>query len=128
MPDIKSYSFDEEARVLNLRTEGIMKVDDIISHYVHITKDQSLPKKLKVLIDSRDTKMDLRFEDIALTNDAVIKALEKFSSLKEAIIVDKPYETAVATMYERFYLKMESYHFRVFSTEHAARNWLMMYF
>lgn len=128
MPDIKSYSFDEEARVLNLRTEGIMKVDDIISHYVHITKDQSLPKKLKVLIDSRETKMDLKFEDIALTNDAVIKALEKFSSLKEAIIVDKPYETAIATMYERFYLKMESYHFRVFSTEHAARNWLMMYF
>jgi len=128
MSDIKTYSFNEDTQVLDLRTERVLKVDDIISHYVHISSDNSLPRKMRVLIDSRGTKMDLRIEDIALTNEAVKKALTKYTFLKEAIIVDKPYETVIATMFERFYAKMDSYAFRVFSTENAARSWLMMNF
>jgi hypothetical protein len=128
MSDIKTYSFNEETQVLDLITVGVMKVEDIISHYVHISKDDSLPRKMRVLIDSRGTKMELRIEDIALTNEAVKKALAKYTYLKEAIIVDKPYETVIATMFERFYSKMDSYAFRVFSTENAARSWLMMNF
>jgi len=128
MSDIKTYSFNEEDGILELKTEGLMKVKDIISHYVHITSDDSLPEKMKVLIDSRGTRMDLRVEDIALTNEAVKQAMRKFRFLKEAIIVDKPYETVIATMFERFYSKMDNYLFRVFSTENAARNWLLMSF
>jgi hypothetical protein len=128
MSDIKTYSFNEEAGFLELKTEGVMKVKDIISHYVHITMDDSLQGKMKVLIDSRGTRMDLRVEDIALTKEAVEKAMRKFSFLREAIIVDKPYETVIATMFERFYSKMDNYQLRVFSTENAARNWLMMNF
>ena len=128
MSDIKTYSYNKETQVLELRTEGVLKVDDIISHYVHISKDKTLPRKMRVLIDSRGTKMDLKIEDIALTNEAVKQALANFTYLKEAIIVDKPYETVIATMFERFYSKMDSYSFRVFSTDHAARSWLMMNF
>lgn len=128
MTDIKSYSFNEETSILVLNTKGVMTVEDIISHYVHISKDLLLPKKLRVLIDSRGTKLDLKVEDIARTNNAVKKALDKFTFLKEAIIVDKPYETVIATMFERYYSKMQSYSFKVFSTDHAARSWLMMNF
>ncbi len=126
MTDIKTYSYNEKSNLLELHTMGVMQVGDIISHYVHIRKDPTLPKKLKVLIDARGAQLDLRIEDIALTNDAVKEALLNFDSLREAIIVDKPYETVIATMFERFYSKTESYIFRVFSTENAARVWLMM--
>jgi hypothetical protein len=124
--DIKTYSYDEDADILILSTDGVMKVQDIISHYEHITSDDALPRKLSVLIDSRGTQMDLKIADIEFTHEAVKKALNTYSFLKEAIIVDKPYETVIATMFERFYSKMESYLFRVFSTEEAARTWLMM--
>ncbi len=126
MTDIQTYSYYENASLLELQTTGVMQVGDIISHYVHIRNDHTLPKNLKVLIDARSTQLDLRVEDIALTNDAVKEALLNFDSLREAILVDKPYETAIATMFERFYSKIESYNFRVFSTENAARVWLMM--
>ena len=79
MKEIKSYYFNEKEKVLDLRTHGVMTVEDIISHYEYICGEPSLPRKLKVLIDCRGTRLDLRISDIELTQDAVRRALEKFS-------------------------------------------------
>jgi hypothetical protein len=43
--------------------------------------------------------------------------------MHEAIEVDKPYETAIASLFSDGY-KDPNYKFRVFSTKSAAENWL----
>ena len=121
---MKNYSYNEKSMILETGTIGILKIEDIISHYEKINNDDSLPRNLKVLIDCRGTQLDVTVDEINLTSDVVKKALLIYNYIKEAILVDKPYETVVATLFENYNSYFESYSFRVFSTENAARNWL----
>lgn len=103
---------------------GVLKIDDILSHYAKINDDGSLPRNLNVLIDCRDSQLDVKLDEISLTKDIVKKVLLNFKSINEAIIVNKPYETVVATLFEDYNSELESYNFEIFSTENAARYWL----
>lgn len=118
------YLYNEMLRILETETQGIIIIDDIISHYTKIMDDSTLPRNLKVLIDCRGTQFDIEVGEISLTKDVVKKALLKYNSIKEAILVDEPYETVVATLFKQYNLSLESHSFSIFCTERAARNWL----
>lgn len=122
--NMKKYSYNEQSKILETGTTGTIKIDDIFSHYAKIYDDGSLPRNLKVLIDCRDTHLDVKANEISLTKDIAKKTLLKFKSINEAIIVDKPNETVVATIFEHYNSDLESYRFEIFSTENGARNWL----
>ncbi len=121
---MSSYSFNEKSGILETKYTGVLKIEGIIFHYTRINNDDSLPRDLKVLIDCRGVQMDLKVDEISLSYDAVRKALLSYNYIKEAILVDKPPETVVAMMFEKDHSDFDSYSFRVFSTEKAARNWL----
>ncbi len=123
---MRNYSYNEKSKILELRTIGVIKIDDIISHYAELNDDGSLPRNLKVLIDCRGTQLDIKVNEISLTKDSVKKVLLKFKSIKEAILVDKPFETVVATLFKDYNSDLESYSFRIFCTENAAKNWLSL--
>ncbi len=119
-----NFSFNEDSMTLEATYTGILTVEGIISHYTKIHDDKSLPRDLKVFIDISDTQMDLKVDEIAQTYDAVKNAILAYHSIKEAILVDKPYETVVAMLFEKHHSRLKTYSFRVFSTESAARKWL----
>jgi hypothetical protein len=122
---MSSYSFNEKSGILETKYTGVLKIEDIIGHYTRINDDDSLPRDLRVVIDCRGTKFDLKAQEIVLSYDAVRKALINYNYIKEAILVDKPHETVVAMMFEKDHSDFDSYSFRVFSTDKAARDWLL---
>lgn len=123
---MRHYSYNKKSKILETVTFGVLNIEDIINHYEQITNDDSLPKNLMVLIDCRGTKFDIKVDEISLTKDVVKKALLKFKLIKEAILVDKPFQTVIATLFENYNSDVESYSFRIFSTENAARYWLSL--
>jgi hypothetical protein len=121
---MRNYTYNEESMILETRTKGILKIEDIIEHYKKIGKEESLSRNLKILIDCRGTKMDIKINEIGQTYDTVKEVLLKYNDIREAILVDKPYETVIAVLFDNYNADLESYSFKVFSTEDAARYWL----
>ncbi len=121
---MREYSYNEKSMILETKTTGILKIVDIISHYEKITLDDSLPRNLKELIDCRGTQFDLNLDEIKLAINAVKNAILKYNYIRESIIVDEPFETAVAIFFENISTGIKSYNFKVFDTEYGARNWI----
>jgi len=101
-----------------------VKIEYIVNHYIKIHTDDSLPKNLKVLIDARGTQFKLNVEDLNHARKELVQALGKYTSIREAILVDKPHATAIAILFSDSYSDITSYSFRVFSTEIEALRWL----
>jgi hypothetical protein len=95
----------------------------IIEYYNYLRDEQSLPRKLKILIDTSGCVFTANASDIRELNEAMKEAVKKFEFLEEAIIVTKPYETVIATLFSEAN-REPNYIFRIFSTEAAADNWL----
>lgn len=112
--------------ILETKAIGILKIKDIISHYEKITYNNNyLPSNLKVLIDCRDARVDINVNEIQIAHRILKNVLLKYNSIKEAVIVDKPYETALALLFKYDSLNFESYLFEVFCTKNAAKLWLI---
>jgi len=99
-----NYIYHEENKFIEVKVSGKLCVQDVIKHYNKISKDNSLPNNLVSIIDCRNACFDIEedeLDDMVLTYDSVKNALKRFYSIKEAIVVDKPFETAVATIFSQ---------------------------
>ena len=122
---MNSFQFNIELNVLETKKTGAQTILNIIEHYNEITKNNNLPKILNVIIDCRGASFDIKANEIDYTQEAVNNALNKYERIKEAILVDKPYETAIATLFKNYNSDLKSYSFKIFSTEEAAKKWLI---
>ena len=119
-----TYHYDHELNVLIMKSTGKINVEDIKGHYIKLPEWSVKIKNLLVLIDAEDTIMELTHEDIKQLFIPLVKAVKSFNTLQEAILVDKPAETAMATLFKIEFTNLDSYSFKIFSTKEAAMNWL----
>ena len=119
------HSFNNKTNCLETNASGILLIEEIIQHYDKIAMDDSLPRILKVLIDTKGTQFDINIRDMRLPLNAVKKAVLKYKCIKESMIVDEPFSTAIAMTFEEFGSEIDAYEFKVFNTYKAARDWLL---
>jgi hypothetical protein len=117
-------SFDKEKNILRTITGGVIGVDDMLKHYNTIIQSTSFPKRLNVLINCTSTDCTTKPEEIEIFYNKVKIAVKKYESIREAILVDQPYETAFVILFEKL-MQIEKYEFKVFHTEDVAMNWLL---
>jgi hypothetical protein len=118
-----SYHFDKEKNILISTITDILVIEDIINHYKLIENDESLPRNLKVLIQGKDFIFDIKGPEIKSVSKYVISALSKYNSIKEAIVLEHSYSTAIGLIFKEGN-KYENYFFKVFSSSNAAEKWL----
>ena len=120
-----TYTFQPDLSLIEVKGHGVISVEDIQGFYEELFQNEHLPGKIKVLIDGRDTAFAPGSESQMQRFGEVIAQLgARFSSMKEALLVDAPLSTAIASLYKLHTDHIRFYTFSVFSTEHAARNWL----
>lgn len=121
------YTFNQQLQIVELVAQDIVTVDQIIEYYLSISKDKSLPRDLKTLIDCTNGKLqiDLNKYEIEKARFALNKAMNVFDSICEAVIVVEPYETVVATLFREFNHDIKNLHFEIFCTEKASLKWLL---
>lgn len=119
--------YDQENEILEVKIIKEIGTDGIIEYYTELSDNDNLPKEIKTLIDCRGAKFNLMPSEIQLPMYALENALKKFDRITEAILVDQPYETVIATLFQEFISERNNYEFMVFCTEEAAREWLDSY-
>ena len=105
----------------------VVTVDEIIEYYISISKDNSLPRNLKTLLDCTKAKLqiDLKQNEIEKARFALQKAINVFDRISEAAIVVEPYETVVTILFREFNHDIKNYSFEVFCTHKASLKWLL---
>lgn len=122
---MRIYLYNEKLNILVVKTKGTLRITDIINHYNELTNNVTFPNNLKVLIDCRGTQLNIKINEISFVNGALKNALNKYENIQEAILVDKPYETVVATLFKDYNVDLKKYSFKIFYTEDAAKSWLI---
>ncbi len=117
-------NFDKEKNILRTMTKGVIGVEEMLTHYNKIIEDDSFPRKLNVLINCRGTSCTTKPGEIEIFYNKVKVAVKKYEWIREAILVNQPYETAFVILFEKL-MQIEKYEFKVFNTENVAMKWLL---
>ena len=90
----------------------------------HIKTNKELPRDLRILEDATGVNSKIKLENIDGILERMYDAAMSYNSIKHAVIHDKPENTAIALLFEH-YIKNSKYNLKVFSTESAAKMWLL---
>ena len=123
-----NYTINKQLKNLEIVAVNTVTVDQIIEHYLSISRDTSLPRNLHTLIDCTNGKLqiNLKNNENEKARIALNKAMNAFDSIREAVIVDKPHETFVATLFREFNHDIKNHGFEIFCTPEAALKWLRL--
>ncbi len=119
-----NLSFDYQENILNVKPLGSINLVDILNGYENLINNKSLPKELKILVDYRETVINISEDELPFIIEKVEILLENFISIKQAIIHDNPKSTAFAMLIS-LHIKSEKYRLQIFSTIESAKRWLI---
>lgn len=119
------YLFNSDPQYLNVVVDEIIKIEDVQNHYDLLALSHFPQKDLKVLINCKNSRFRIQRDEIQTVDLAFKKALMRYNSIQEAIIVDKPYKTVIASLFEQYFPDHIKYLFKIFCTEEAALDWLL---
>lgn len=117
-------NFDTDREILVFKPKGTIGKEHIKDFYKHLAVENNYPRKLRTLIDAWECQFNFEIKDLSELFNELEIAIKNYTSIREAIVVGKPYETAIATLFSGGY-KNPNYKFKVFSTRSAAEKWLL---
>lgn len=120
-----NYIYNSSYNILKVKVQSLLTISGIRNHYKYLEENRDLPQNLKVLIDCRNVKMDVNPEELKDLCKQMENTLSHYEFLHEAIIVENPFETAIAQIFEMYYNTYKNFRFNVFSTEIGALNQLI---
>lgn len=115
--------YDNNLEILKMSSAQNVNVGDIFNVYEEIKKSNIFPNNLKILIDSRDVKWDIVINETTKITKIIRNVLNKYATLKEAILINRPDETAIAMLVQHS-ANFDKYKLEIFYTEKAALRWL----
>lgn len=115
--------FDEDTGILYVNARGNIDFFEVIEFHNSVQKNKSLPRRLKILTDTRQSKFDFEIKYYDAISQVIGKLIKKYDIIKEAIITDPPYNSEIAFMFDDKTI-YENYSFKVFTSEEAALKWL----
>lgn len=119
------FNFHFRDSIIRLVLSGTITID-LVEKIAFDLYVNSPNKDILLLTDVRGVKFDFNCEDI----DGLIGLTNKYVKpnriIHEAIVIDSPREIAISMLFDSEH-KRENHFLRVFSTESAAIDWLLLY-
>lgn len=119
------YMFNTDPAYLKVTLSEPIKIETIQDHYDYLSLSHYPQRDLKVLIDCSNVKFKVQRRELESVKAPFEKAIMKYNSIQEAIIVDEPYGTVIATLFEQYFPDHAKYNFKIFCTEESAKDWLI---
>ncbi|MDA3930692.1 MAG: hypothetical protein PF541_17225 [Prolixibacteraceae bacterium] len=120
---ITNFAYKTNKGFIEVNERKNISVASIKEGFRLIKNNKSFPRKLNILIDARETKLDFDIKNVQEIVTESSEAVRSFKMFKEAIILNRPKDTALATLIS-LGIKQINYRLGVFSTREAAINWL----
>ncbi|MDG1729604.1 MAG: hypothetical protein P8K68_07275 [Algibacter sp.] len=118
-----TLTFNEHLDLLKTKFKADIYAKDILDYIIAFKNNTTYPRKLKGIIDARDSSFKFSFRDLKSFNDAKTESLKSYDIVIFAILINSPATAAISTLYEAI-ANNEKYKFKVFSTEEAALIWV----
>ncbi|TLX72132.1 hypothetical protein E9993_18890 [Labilibacter sediminis] len=118
-----TYNYNKDKEILETFFVNNVTQGEIINFLKAIRSTNEMPKDLRMLIDSTKGSLALNPAQLYKILDENIKLFSRFNTLKVAIVLDRPVDTALAVIYTRL-IQLERYQFQVFNTILAATGWI----
>ncbi|MEI7492670.1 MAG: hypothetical protein WCK92_14815 [Bacteroidota bacterium] len=115
--------YDAKDDILYSEVRGKVDFESMIEKAESLGKMTGLPKKLKILEDAWDSVPLFKISDIPALMKNLESQLDRFDSVRHAVLHSDPTSTAFTLMADHF-RKSHKYRIRVFSTIIAAKEWL----
>ena len=116
--------FNESEGILYVEVNGKIGLQEMLASSKNLKQLSQLAKNLKILEDARNVIIDFQVSDIPQLVHNFEKNIDVFDSVRHAVIHSDPLGTAY-TMLVTHFNKMKKYSIMAFSTEEAAKNWLI---
>jgi len=117
------YRFDADSGILEAELPAKIDIMSVRAHYETLENLDQRPENLKVLLLAGDTEFHFKENALPLFSVAAEAVVDKYKSVKEAIVVSRPNETIVATLFSE--ISIINFEFRVFHSDSDAREWLL---
>lgn len=118
-------SVEDYTQIIKVRFKGNYGIDEIEAYHKKLTTI-SLPERVLIIEDYRDAIPDLCSCDLEKLVEISTKTLPIKKNFRIAFISDSPISMALAHVVgDR--LNSETFNHKAFSSEEAARKWLMEY-
>ena len=118
-----TLQIDHQHKLIRYRHCGDLKVEDIGQAWDELVSFKEFTHiGYNLLSDYREATFDFSLDNINL----IISILEEMSFLKkkkQAMIIEDPYSTAGALIFETEVYKKTGFIVKIFSTHHAALDW-----
>lgn len=121
-----TLNFDEKNGILESVWTGDIYLNEIIDYIDSVRLDKNLPRRLKILSDSRKANLMVQPKDLSVIVEANLKSLACYDVIIDAMIPSNPRDTAMSILYLEL-SATEKYFFKIFSSSEAALNWLKYY-
>lgn len=118
-----SYHFNKEMQILEVNYIGNVTFEDLMEYGEMMRNNKSFPRELKIITDASSASYQLEPEDIAKLLKALREQVKPFNTVKNAVLHQKPKETAMSFLVENDG-PIPNYKHNVFSTREAALAWL----
>lgn len=119
-----TFSYNKEENIFYIERRDEIELDDLIKYIEGIDQYSKNMDNLYILDDIRNSISKFTIEDIPTIIDEVKKRISKYKEVRCAVLVDKPFDTALSMLYENLSSIIENYLYKTFSTTEAGKNWL----
>ncbi len=118
-----SYNYNQGKEYIEAIFIDKINQGEIVNYINSLMKENHLPKDLKGIIDARNASFTFHPADLYNIIEENVKMFTHFNTLKVAIIITNPVDTALAIIFTRL-IQLERYNFKVFNTPEAAERWI----
>lgn len=118
-----TYNFNSKEGIFYATLVNEITINDVLKHYQVIAEQSKITNNLRVLIDTKNYNFLIKASELSITKNIVIKAIQQFETLKEAIVIQNSYAVAIGILFKK-QIKFPNYRFKIFSDEQTAKMWL----
>ncbi len=116
--------FDKKNNILSTHFQSEVDKEEIID-YINTTKlNKDYPRELKIITDSRKSKMIITKKDIPEIVSANNKSLKEYNFIVDAIVIENSQDAQYSLFYKEL-SKADNYYFHVFADYDKALKWLL---
>ena len=120
-----NWEYNTDTQILEVYYIGNIIQEEYDNYIFFLKNSKELPRNLKILTDASNAIYSYKMINFNQVLNEIRILLRSYKCVKNAFLHAKPNETAISMIMENR-LKIDNYQQKIFSTNKAALDWLLI--
>lgn len=117
--------YNTEDNILYTKWIGKISLEDILQYVQLIDSKEDLPRDLRTLELFIDVELMFDDSELGKIADSVVVTIGKYKTFYSALVFNQPIPSAYGLLYQNLTETFSNYKTEVFTTQEAAKKWLL---